>query len=198
MSTARLDHVFHYRWAVPILSELQRSDGAKFVTLLNRLGISRDSLQRTLEALIEAGWIMRNPGHGHPLRPEYILSGEGTPLAAASSKLLEEIKAQALEELALKKWSMPILFALRDAPLRFSGLRAELPEITPRALTLAIKELLDAALVEREVAHGFPPTTSYRAGAKAVKLLERLHQVDAHARIPSSPHRTRAQRRRRR
>ena len=58
--------LFHHRWAVPVLAELHRgAGGAKFVTLVNRLGIGRDSLRRTLAALIERGWVMPNPGHGH-------------------------------------------------------------------------------------------------------------------------------------
>jgi len=65
MSITRL---FHHRWAAPILAELHRSKGSRFVTLSNRLGLGRESLRRTLSALIDAGLVMKNPGYGHPLR----------------------------------------------------------------------------------------------------------------------------------
>ena len=66
-----------------MLAELERQRGARFVALANRLGVSRDSLTRTLGALIDAGFVARNPGHGHPLRPEYILTKRGVPVGEA-------------------------------------------------------------------------------------------------------------------
>ncbi|MGH2451320.1 MAG: winged helix-turn-helix transcriptional regulator, partial [Candidatus Limnocylindria bacterium] len=69
--------LFHHRWAAPVLAELDRSRGSRFVTLSNRLALSRESLRRTLTALIDAGLVMKNPGYGHPLRPEYILTERG-------------------------------------------------------------------------------------------------------------------------
>ena len=45
--------LFHHRWAVPILAELHGSGGGKFVTLVARLSISRDSLTNTLRAMTE-------------------------------------------------------------------------------------------------------------------------------------------------
>ena len=34
-----LVNLFHRRWAVPVLAELERDHGAKFVTLSRRLGM---------------------------------------------------------------------------------------------------------------------------------------------------------------
>ena len=45
--------------------------------MLARLGLSRSMLTASLTQLIEAGWLQRNPGHGHPLRPEYVLTDAG-------------------------------------------------------------------------------------------------------------------------
>ena len=50
--------LFHHRWAVPILVEVYRTSGSKFVTLVKRLGASRDSVRRTLTALIEQNWVI--------------------------------------------------------------------------------------------------------------------------------------------
>ncbi len=57
------------RWMVALLADLAAHEGGRFVELLKRLGLSRDSLVRTLEGATLAGWVKRNPGHGHPLRP---------------------------------------------------------------------------------------------------------------------------------
>jgi len=40
--------LFHNRWSVPILAELRRQRGTRFVTLARTLGVSGESLRRTL------------------------------------------------------------------------------------------------------------------------------------------------------
>src|SRR5215208_2302376 len=60
----------HRRWSLPILAELQKEirpgggGGAKFITLANRLKLSRETLRDTLEDLIARDYLMRNPGVG--------------------------------------------------------------------------------------------------------------------------------------
>ena len=51
-----------HRWLVPLLADLAARKGARFVELVHRLGLSRDSLTRTLEAAQAIGWVRRNPG----------------------------------------------------------------------------------------------------------------------------------------
>lgn len=168
--------LFHHRWAAPILAELHASSGAKLVTLVNRLKAPRDSVQRTLAALIDEGWVRRNPGHGHPLRPEYLLTERGEALGRACAPLLAELRALASEEVGLKKWSMPVVLALREAE-RFSELKLALEGVTSRALTLALKDLLKLGLVERHVSQDFPPTVGYRLSAVARPLQRRLARL---------------------
>jgi DNA-binding HxlR family transcriptional regulator len=160
--------LFHHRWAVPILAELHRAAGSRFVPLANRLGLSRESLRQTLAALIAAGLVMRNPGYGHPLRPEYVLTPRGRRLAPACVRLVEALQRLDFEDGGLKKWSIPVLLELARER-RFAELREALA-ISPRALTLALKELADAGLVERRVHTGFPPSTSYRVTPRARPL----------------------------
>ena len=83
------------------------SGGAKFVTLANRLGVGRETLRRTLDALVEAELVARNPGYGHPLRPEYVLTARGRRLGPAAARLVEALRDEGLEDLGLKKWSTP-------------------------------------------------------------------------------------------
>ena len=60
--------------------------------------------------------------------------------------------------------------AALDKPARFSELRAALPEVTPRALALALKDLRTAGLIERRVEDAYPPTAMYAATPKARRL----------------------------
>lgn len=174
----RFVDLFHHRWAVPVLAELHRgAGGAKFVTLVNRLGIGRDSLRRTLAALIERGWVQRNPGHGHPLRPEYVLITAGARIAPWCARLAKLLQTLQIEGVALRKWSMPVAFALGRGAERFSELKAFLAGATPRALITTLKQMQQAGLVERAVSDGYPPKTSYALtprGRKLVPVLERL------------------------
>jgi DNA-binding HxlR family transcriptional regulator len=165
---SRAQTLFHHRWAVPVLAELRRRRGARFIELRNALSVSRDSLARTLAALIKADLVARNPGHGHPLRPEYILTPDGARIADVCSRLLVELDG--LEEVGLRKWSMPVIRALGDGPLRFSAVRSALVGVTPRALALALKELQGAGLVERRVTDDYPPGTVYGLTARARPL----------------------------
>jgi DNA-binding HxlR family transcriptional regulator len=153
--------LFHHRWSLPALVEIHRGQGSKFITLVHRLGIGRDSARQALDALIAAGMVMRNPGHGHPMRPEYILTPAGERIASPAARLLEELAARGLLGLGLRKWPMAVVFALAEGAGRFSELKAVLPGVTSRALTLALKDLQAAGIVARELVPGYPPTTAY-------------------------------------
>ena len=155
-----------------MLAELRNRRGARFVELRNALAVPRDSLTRTLSALGDAGLVARNPGYGHPLRPEYVLTGEGTRVAAACERLLAELNG--LQDVALRKWSMPVVRALTGSRLRFSELRDALPGVTSRSLALALKDLQAAGLVERTVTDDYPPATVYDLTPAAARLARAL------------------------
>ncbi len=159
--------LFHRQWAVRVLVELQRSRGAKFVTLHSRLGVGRVTLRATLDDLIAEGWVLRNPGHGHPMRPEYVLTAAGVRLAPCLGRLLGTVRRLDIEPIAFRKWTLPVTWALGDAPRRFGELRRQLPGITPRALTLSLKDLEGDRLVQREVFNDYPPVTSYSLDRRA-------------------------------
>ena len=153
--------LFHRRWTVPAIARLHHHCGAKFISLVNWTGASRPALRQALDESITRGWIRRNPGYGHPLRPEYMLTNPGARLGPGCLRLMEHINRLQVEDAALRKWSMPILLALEAQPLRFGELRRTLGIITDRALTLAIKDLLQATLIQRQVLDEFPPATIY-------------------------------------
>lgn len=162
--------LFHRRWAVPILAALDELDGAKFVTLVRRLDTSSGSVRAALDALMAQGMVERNPGYGHPLRPEYILTDRGRRIAPAAAQLLELLRRGGVEELGLRKWSMPVLWALGDGPMRFVEVRDRLGAVTDRALTRALKDLVGAGLVDRRIVDEFPPVAQYAQGTAARPL----------------------------
>ena len=173
----RLIRLFHRRWSVPVLAEIHRAKGAKFITLVNRLGVSRTTLKLTLLDLIDAGLAMKNPGYGHPLRPEYVLPPESADLARQCARLDDLVRRASVEDTAFRKWSMPVLLTLAGGQRHFSQIRGGVPGISDRALTLALRALGEAGLTEREVLDGYPPRTAYRVlppGRPLVAVLRRM------------------------
>jgi DNA-binding HxlR family transcriptional regulator len=186
-----LPGLLHHRWALAVLAELERTSGSRFVTMSNRIGVSGESLRRTLAALIAGGLVMRNPGYGHPLRPEYVLTSRGARIAPVCADLLAGLRELGVEGPALKKWSLPVVLALGGpGRRRFSALQERLREITARALALALKDLTSAGLVDRAVTDGYPPASVYSltpAGARLLPILRRLEA--ALEEPPPRPHR---------
>jgi DNA-binding HxlR family transcriptional regulator len=172
-STAPLDALValgQHRWMVPLLAELARSGGARFVELRHRLSLPRDSLARTIDAAIAAGWAMRNPGHGHPLRPELVLSPAGRELARVALNLAKALAAQDLAPAALSRWSLPLIHSLAHGQERFNELARSLPGASPRALSQALQRLVANDLVGRSVEAGYPPTSRYRLTKRGLAL----------------------------
>lgn len=159
------------------MAQLAATGGSRFVPLANQLGLSRDALRQTLDALVSAKLVMRNPGYGHPTRPEYILTKRGQRIAPVCATLLKQLRRQGVEDVVLRKWSMPILAALAKES-RYGELRRSVGA-TPRALTLALKELVARGLVERRVYDDFPPSTSYRLTPASRALRRHVEQLAA-------------------
>jgi DNA-binding HxlR family transcriptional regulator len=167
-ATAQLVELFHHRWAPPALALLDQRGGARFVEMQRKLGVTRESLRRALDALIGLGYVRRNEGYGHPLRPEYLITDDGR----AASGLAARVSGSKVRDTLLRKWSVPVLASLAE-PRRFSEIRAALPGVTPRALALALRDLEAVGLVRREVLPTRPPSTVYRATRRAATVLGR-------------------------
>lgn len=144
------------------------------MNLSHTLGVSRESLRRTLAFLTESGLIQRNPGKGHPLRPEYLLTD---PQLGAFAAVLTELLADlGVTDVGLKKWSLPTLTLLVDER-RFSEIRRALPDVTPRALTLTLKDLESSGLITRTVTEDYPPATVYTATPPGQQLARAAQKV---------------------
>jgi DNA-binding HxlR family transcriptional regulator len=156
VSIRELVELFNHRWAPQALALLTSRGGARFVELQRKLVVGNESLRRALDTLIRLRYVRRNPGYGHPLRPEYVVTPAGRRAGDVCARVLEAGD----RELLVRKWSVPTLGALGDER-RFSELRALLP-VTPRALAIALQELEAGGLIQREVLATRPPSTIYR------------------------------------
>jgi DNA-binding HxlR family transcriptional regulator len=177
MSTAQLellDQLGRHRWTVPLIAALAARNGGRFVELLHMLGLSRESLSRTLEGAIEAGWVVRNPGYGHPLRPEYMLTESGRAAAQLCKAIEGAQRKIALPPTSLTRWSLPVLHLVDHGEHRFRGLSRALPQSNPRALTQSLKSLIGYRLIDRQVIDAYPPVPEYRLLPRGNVLAEAL------------------------
>ena len=158
---ADLVAVNQHRWTAALIVDLADHGGARFVSLIHRLGIGRDSLSRTLEATGAAGWVMRNPGYGHPLRPEYVLTPEGIRLAAMAKQQLVAQSQIGIGPQVLTRWSVPIIHSLGTGLQRFNDVARTLPQASPRALSQGLRALTANQLVNRTLFESHPPISLY-------------------------------------
>lgn len=162
------------RWLMPLLARLDEESGSRFAALQAGLGLSRSALSASLAQLAEAGWVRRNSGHGHPLRPEYVLTRSGEPVAAFCRRVMAQREWLGLEPGQLSRWSLPIVTQLDRREARFSGLRNALAPVTPRALSLTLKQMLSVRLVDRSLEDDFPPIPIYALSGRGRSLAEAM------------------------
>ena len=160
------------RWTMALLADLAAHRGARFVELAHRLALPRDSLVRTLHAASSIGWVMRNPGHGHPLRPEYVLTPEGARLAAGAEPLLAVQAQLGLMPGTLTCWGMPLIRTIGSGHARFNELAKTLTTATPRAISQGLQTLAANDLVLRQVLDGRPPASLYSLTPNGTLLAE--------------------------
>lgn len=174
---ARLAAVFHRRWKVSILAQLHAEHGSRFVSLAHRLGASEGALRVTLDEMIRDGLVTPNPGYGHPLRPEYILTPAGLAIAPACGRVDTLVRSLDLQGVLFKKWSMPVLYVVGRGPTRFSQVTQTLRDATDRAVAIALKDLSGAGVVDRRVEDGYPPTSAYLASRVGRNLAGMLAEM---------------------
>jgi DNA-binding HxlR family transcriptional regulator len=89
------------------------------------------------------------------------------------------------------KWKIPIIVALSAGPMRFSELRNELTEITPKVLSKELKDLELNEFVTRTVYATSPVTVEYALTRYSLSL----NKIIAEMREWGMQHRKRLQRR---
>lgn len=149
-------------WALPILSCLHSGVAGRQAPLLAATGAGRTAFAQSMDHLIEIGLIERNPGYGHPLRPEFRLTQLGIAAAAIAHKI-RDVSAEEDQPLLRRSWTLPILTSLHT-PSHFSEIKRNLPAITDRALSQSLKSMEARSWVCRSVDGATrPPRSIYYA-----------------------------------
>ena len=146
MDINQLVNITSRAWSLPILASLHDGVPGRPAPLLAATGASRSSFALSLEHLIEIGLLERNPGYGHPLRPEFRLTEKGARAAA----LAHDVQGNGVSLILRKAWTVPVLATLQE-PRPFGGIKAGLIAITDRALSQSLKTLESEGWVERQI-----------------------------------------------
>lgn len=149
-------------WAIPILANLHAGVAGRQAPLLAATGASRTAFAQSMEHLISIGLLERNPGYGHPLRPEFRLTKLGVSAAAIANKI-QSVTAEEDQDLLRRSWTLPILTAIHR-PSHFNDIKRNLKTITDRALSQSLKTMEVRSWVQRNVDdNARPPRSIYCA-----------------------------------
>ncbi len=141
------------------------------MTLANALGVSRPSLSASLTDLIELGLVRKNTGHGHPMRPEYLLTDAGKEIGMQCAVLDDVVSKRRAADLAYRKWTLPLMAAMGDDALRFNELKSALDGASPRAITLGLKSMVSERWAARTLINDYPPAAAYHLKPKGQRIL---------------------------
>ena len=83
----------------------------------------------------------------------------------------------AMRVLSGRCWATLLLYYLKDGPKRFSELQRDNPTISHRILTLELRKLEDAGLVERTAFEGFPLRVEYALSAPGAELMPMIDAI---------------------
>lgn len=137
-------------WSLNILALMHRGTPGRQASLLSASGAGRTAFAQSLRHLIDLGLLEKNPGHGHPLRPEFRLTANGTEIAKLAYRV-ESLIYQPFERSLLRRaWTVPVLIACQG-PRYFGEIKRQLTPITDRALSQSLKQLESHQWLHREI-----------------------------------------------
>lgn len=137
-------------WSLNILALMHSGVPGRQAPLLAASGASRTSFTASLDHLVRLNLLEKNPGHGHPLRPEFRLTRSGVNAAETAERIVTAVPDTLEFALLRRSWTVPIL-ALTDMPRRFSGIRTDLAPITDRALSSSLYQLEARDWIRRDI-----------------------------------------------
>lgn len=169
-------------WSLPILSNLHAGIAGRQAPLLIATGANRTAFAQSMDHLIEIGLLERNPGHGHPLRPEFRLTQRGIG-AAALAHQIQNASALKDQDLLRRTWTLPILSSLQK-PSHFIDIKRALPKITDRALSQSLKSMEERDWVRRSVNQSARPPRSIYAAINAGEHISGIAEQMMGKRLP--------------
>ena len=156
-------------WSLNILALMHAGTPGRQASLLSASGAGRTAFIQSLGHLVDLGLLERNPGHGHPLRPEYRLTPKGLGVAAIADRIKSAVPRHCERALLRRAWTIPVLVVSQE-PRYFTEIKNELVSITDRALSQSLKQLQAQHWIRRRIdADIRPPRPLYQvanAGAR--------------------------------
>jgi len=156
-------------WSLDVLALMHNGVSGRQAPLLAAAGASRTAFAQSLKHLETLGLLERNPGHGHPLRPEFRLTEKGQHIAPFAAEIHAAVPDAGQATLLRRTWSVPVL-AVTNRPKFFTEIKRDLIHITDRALSQSLQRLQQHNWIERRVnVEMHPPRPHYQvinAGAK--------------------------------
>ncbi|WP_172299065.1 winged helix-turn-helix transcriptional regulator [Pseudoruegeria sp. HB172150] len=150
-------------WSLKILALMQQGVPGRQAPLLAAAGANRTGFAQSLQHLVDLGLLERNPGHGHPLRPEFRLTEKGTALAVTAQTIDALVPDTEGSDLLRRVWTVPVL-GVTTTPMYFSDIKRKLPSVTDRALSHSLMRLQEQSWMQREVnVEMHPPRPLYQA-----------------------------------
>ncbi len=159
-------------WALPILSSLHVGVAGRQATLLAATGASRTAFAQSMDHLIKNGLLERNPGYGHPLRPEFRLTQLGLEAAAIADKI-QRVSTVDDQDLLRRSWTLPVLTSLQT-PSHFNDIKRNLQTITGRALSQSLKSMEVRNWVHRNVDETARPPRSIYSAVNTGGMISRI------------------------
>ena len=170
MDTETLVKLTSRAWSLKILALLHAGVPGRQAPLLAATNASRTSFASSLEHLVQLRLLERNPGHGHPLRPEFRLTRNGVEIAETASRIAKAVPDDSEFALLRRSWTVPIL-AVTDTPQRFSAIKSELATITDRALSTSLHQLEAREWLQRDIVTSERvPFPTYRAVNRGIAI----------------------------
>ncbi len=162
-------------WSLCILALMHGGTPGRQAPLLAASGAGRTAFSQSLSHLVDLELLERNPGHGHPLRPEYRLTKKGAEIAEVAYRISAIVPRTADTVLVRRMWTIPVL-AVSQGPRYFSELKTSLTPITDRALSQSLRQLQTQSWVERKIdASQYPPRALYQAVNSGAEISNAIH-----------------------
>ena len=162
-------------WSLDILALMHSGVPGRQAPLLASTGANRTAFTKSLVHLIELGLLERNPGHGHPLRPEYQLTMKGAAIATIAANILGVLPNEVEFSLLRRTWTIPVLTVVHT-PRRFTEIKSDLVSITDRALSKSLNQLQEQKWLRRDIdITARPPRPTYQAADVGFKICQAVN-----------------------
>ncbi len=163
MDISTLVKVTSKAWSLTILASMYEGVPGRQAALLGASGAGRTAFAHSILHLTDLGLLEKNPGHGHPLRPEYRLTQKGGEAALMAHRIRQAVPRLSEISLLRRVWTIPVL-VVAQKPLHFSQIKKELVSISDRALSQSLIQLQAQHWMRREVDTTIrPPRPLYQA-----------------------------------